>query len=417
MAKVQASVVSGVFNKPFAEQVSFFRNKLGNLVPSTRWDDLKHSAHDRGFMVAGAAKADLLADLAAAVDRGISEGQSFNAFRKDFRAIVKQRGWHDWTGEGSKAGRAWRTRIIYDTNMNTSYAAGRLAQLREGGFAYWVYNHNDSVAHPRPLHLAWNGMVISSDALWWKSHYPPNGFGCRCYVSGARSKDAARRLGGDPNKKPDPAWLEIDPKTDAPVGIGKGWDYAPGDHVSDVVQTMARKTQQWEYSLAKAYMQEIPLSVRDDLVKSYRALPSVADDVRRYAASVLKGRDVAPYRTIGLLTAADAAQVDKLHAGMNVSMFDYALDKSTVDHVLKKHGTAITESPRGQRPVVAADYARIPVILNSPDNIEFDPQKKTGKPFFLWIKVIDGERFTLVFDVRKGRKTMGLYSMRIKTSP
>jgi len=235
VADTQPSVLTGVFKKPFAEQVAFFRNKLGKLVPTSRWDDISKAAHDVSFMVAGAEKADLLADLAAAVDRAIAEGTGGAAFRRDFRDIVQRRGWHNWTGEGSQAGENWRTRVIYQTNMSTSYAAGRVAQLRQGGFKYWIYRHNDSVSHPRPLHQAWNGITRPANDPFWKTHGTPNGWGCRCYILGARSDAGARRLGGDPSKSLDPAWKKIDPKTGAPVGIDKGWDYLPGDTVSDAV--------------------------------------------------------------------------------------------------------------------------------------------------------------------------------------
>src|SRR5690606_4082132 len=116
------------------EQVAFFRQKLGRLVPTRRWDDILRDAHDTAFMVAGAEKADLLADLAAAVDRAVTEGVGLETFRRDFRSIVATRGWHGWTGEGTKAGEAWRSRVIYRTNAATSYAAGRMAQLVEGKF-------------------------------------------------------------------------------------------------------------------------------------------------------------------------------------------------------------------------------------------------------------------------------------------
>jgi len=241
-SNTKPSVITGAFKKPFAEQVAFFRGKMGNQVPTVRWDDISKSAHDRAFMVAGAQKADLLSDLAAAVDRSISEGKSLGSFRKDFRAITEKHGWHGWTGDESDARRAWRTRIIYTTNASTSYAAGRMAQLREGNYPFWVYRHNDSVTSPRPLHLAWNGLTLPSDALWWKTHYTPNGWGCHCYVLGARSDAGARRLGGDPDKKPDPAWNNTDPKTGGPVGIDKGWDYAPGDTVAETVSALAKKT-------------------------------------------------------------------------------------------------------------------------------------------------------------------------------
>lgn len=238
------SALSGVFKRPFPEQLAFFRQKLARLVPTARWDDLQKSAHDTAFMVAGAAKADLLADLAAAVDRAIAEGKSLDAFRRDFRAIVERHGWSGWTGEGSQAGVAWRTRVIYSTNAATSYAAGRLAQLREGGFSHWVYRHNDSVRHPRPQHQAWNGLTLPPDHEFWRTHYPPNGWGCRCYVVGARSARGARRLGGDPGKALPQDWNATDPKTGEPPGIGKGWGYRPGGTVTDTVRALRDKLDQ-----------------------------------------------------------------------------------------------------------------------------------------------------------------------------
>lgn len=232
--------IAAVFRRPFAEQLAAFRLRLGDLVPTSRWDDIRHAQHDRAFMVAGAVKADLLADLALAVDGAVADGTGLEAFRKDFRAIVEKHGWHGWTGEGSKRGEAWRTRVIYRTNMATSYAAGRMAQLVEGKFAFWVYRHGGS-AEPRLQHLGWDGLVLPSDHPFWETHAPPNGWGCSCYVIGARSEAGARRVGGNTNLALPDDWDRRDPKTGAPQGIGKGWDYAPGGTVTDTVLTLRDK--------------------------------------------------------------------------------------------------------------------------------------------------------------------------------
>ncbi|TCS69759.1 intein [Sulfuritortus calidifontis] len=177
MAAAADPALRAALKRPFAEQVAFFRGKLGNLVPTATWRDIMRSQHDRAFMVAGAAKADLLADLAAAVDKAIHDGESLDAFRRRFGEIVQRHGWHGWTGEESAAGRAWRTRVIYQTNLSTSYAAGRLAQLKEGGYALWVYRHGGS-RDPRPQHLAWNGLTLPADHDFWKTHYPPSAWNC-----------------------------------------------------------------------------------------------------------------------------------------------------------------------------------------------------------------------------------------------
>ena len=71
----------GTFKKPFKEAIAAFRLRMANPVPTAKWDDLWQSQHDRAFMVAGATKADLLADLAKAVEKAIAEGTSLEEFR------------------------------------------------------------------------------------------------------------------------------------------------------------------------------------------------------------------------------------------------------------------------------------------------------------------------------------------------
>lgn len=285
--------IAGVFRRPFAEQVAAFRLRLGNLVPTARWDDLRHNAHDRAFMVAGATKADLLADLGAAVDKAIAEGTGFEAFKGDFRAIVERHGWHGWTGEGTPKGEAWRMRTIYRTNMRTTYMAGRHAQLTEGRFKYWVYRHGGSV-EPRLHHLAWDGLVLPPDHPFWATHYPPNGWGCSCRVFGARSLAGAKRRGGDPSVELGEGWDRIDPKTGTPAGIGKGWDYAPGRTVTEDVRVLAETLKRVPPPLGRALGE----SAQGRIEKAWAA----------WIEETIEGRSHAP----GLLGTVDPGDVRAL---------------------------------------------------------------------------------------------------------
>lgn len=244
----------GILRKPFAEQVAAFRLRVATLLPTRSWEDVWKSQHDRAFVVAGAMKAELLSDLAGAVDKAIAEGTTLETFRADFRSIVAKHGWVGWTGSDTKGGQAWRTRVIYRTNMITSYAAGRFAQLQAGNFEYWVYRHG-SPLDPRIIHLGWDGLILPPDHPFWLTHAPPNGWGCTCYIVGARSIADAVRKGGKPGLALPPNWASLDPKTGAPHGIDRGWDYAPGATAAEAIRAIAPKVDQFPVEIATALLQ------------------------------------------------------------------------------------------------------------------------------------------------------------------
>lgn len=409
--------LSGAFHRPFAEQVAFLRRKLGNLVPTAAWDDMLRAAHDSGFIVAGAAKADLLTDLAAAVDKAIAEGRGIEEFRRDFRAIVARHGWTGWTGEGSVKGEAWRVKTILTTNSATSYAAGRLAQLRADGFKYWVYKHGGS-KEPRIQHLSWDGLVLPADHEFWQKFYPPSDWGCSCYVVGANTRAAAKRLGGDPDKALPDDWAKIDPRTGAPIGIGRGWDYAPGDTVSDTVSAMAGKIGAWDRQISKAFLSDLPANRRDALSDAYRRLPSTADDARRYAQRVYGGTaggtedmaPLAPVRTLGMVRSDQAQEIREL-TDRDIEGYDFTIDTSAIDHVIKNHGDDAAQRKQRQRGVTAADFARLAMILTEPDTIRGGGD--SGSVVFS--KRIDGEVYVAVMELRGARRReLALKTLYIK---
>jgi hypothetical protein len=226
----------GSFKLPFLEQIDFFRQKLN--LPTEHYDDIRKTAHDRAFVVAGATKADLLNDLRGAVDKAIAEGKTIDWFRKEFEAIVQKHGWEGWTGSDTKAGRDWRTRVIYKTNLSASYAAGRYAQLTDPDLLksrpYWRYVHNDTVMHPRPLHLEWSGTVLPYNDPWWQTHFCPNGWGCRCRIT-AVTADEYKGLPAPDNG----TYAHVDRNGVShtiPKGIDYGWDYAPGASVQQQIR-------------------------------------------------------------------------------------------------------------------------------------------------------------------------------------
>ncbi len=212
---------------PFREQIAFFRAKLN--LPTDGWTDLWQSQHDFAFVVAGANRDAIVADFRAAVDKAIAGGGTLEDFRKDFDRIVATHGW-DYNG-----GRNWRSRVIYDTNLATSFAAGRWEQLQAA--PYWQYEHSDFVEKPRELHVQWDGLILAQGDPWWRTHFPPNGWGCKCTVRGLWPHELQRMGKTGPDPAPEVVWEERTigqrsingPRTvRVPEGIDPGFAYAPG---------------------------------------------------------------------------------------------------------------------------------------------------------------------------------------------
>lgn len=215
---------------PFAEQIAFFRRKVN--LPTHSWTDIWQGEHDHAFVVAGANRDDLVADFRAAIDKAIAQGATLEDFRKDFDAIVAKHGW------SYNGGRNWRSRVIYETNLRTSYAAGRYAQIQaiKHRRPYVQYEHSDAVEHPRPEHLAWNGLVLHVDDPWVVVHWCPNGFGCQCAWRSLAKRDLTR-LGKDGPDQAPPMNMQTvtvgtrgpTPRTvETPAGVDPGFGYAPG---------------------------------------------------------------------------------------------------------------------------------------------------------------------------------------------
>ncbi|TBU75207.1 PBECR2 nuclease fold domain-containing protein [Phytopseudomonas daroniae] len=233
---------------PFREQNEFLRRKLN--LPTQTWTDIYTREHDYAFVVAGANRDGLVQDFRLAVERAIEGGTTLEDFRRDFDRIVAKHGW------SYNGGRNWRSRVIYETNMRSSYMAGRYEQLMAVREArpYWQYLHSDAVEHPRLLHESWNGLILRWDDPFWQTHFPINAWGCQCSVR-ALSQDDLERMG---KTGPDPSPAIVmetrtigqrspqGPRTvEVPQGIDPGFEYIPGQSrmVDQVPPPMAPPTQ------------------------------------------------------------------------------------------------------------------------------------------------------------------------------
>jgi SPP1 gp7 family putative phage head morphogenesis protein len=213
---------------PFEEAIKYFRDKV--RLPTATWTDLWQAEHARAFVVAGAMKDELIKDLQSAVLKALEGGTTLSEFRKDFDTIVAAHGW------SYRGGRNWRTRVIYNTNLRMAYAAGKYDQAqRLKKERPWMRYIAVDDGRTRELHRHWHNTVLPVDHEWWDTHYPPNGWNCRCTVQTLSGRDL-KRYGIKVSEEAPPVEL-VDREVNfpdgrrtiqVPAGIDPGFGYNPG---------------------------------------------------------------------------------------------------------------------------------------------------------------------------------------------
>lgn len=206
----------------YKEAVDYIKQKIN--LPTRRWNDLKGAMHTRAFTVAGAMRADILLDFRKAVERAIEKGDTLQDFRDNFYNIASK--WRasdpsfDEKMQRPKYG-AWRSKVIYQTNVITAAAA---AQERQARALPDVFTHAKYVCMMLPgsreEHKAWNGTVLPVNDPWWEKHSPPNGFGCLCqkeFISKYEMDSGMEKETKAPTSPSDT------------TNIGENWDYSIGD--------------------------------------------------------------------------------------------------------------------------------------------------------------------------------------------
>ncbi len=184
---------------------------------------------------------DVLESIRGSMDRAIAGGQTFRQFQKELTPTLQKLGW--WgkkevldpvTGEKvvAQLGSPRRLKTIFRTNLRSAQAAGQWERIdrTKKALPYIRYRIGSSENH-RAEHVAWDGLILEATDSWWDTHFPPNGWGCKCWPQ-QLSKFAADKLGGAgetpavrtvPWKNPRTGKME-----QVPEGITPGFNFNPG---------------------------------------------------------------------------------------------------------------------------------------------------------------------------------------------
>ncbi len=423
------TTIASATDLPFEEAIDFLKAKAN--VTSESYLDVQGRANVKSFTVAGATTDALVGDFRREVARALEQGTSLKDFHKSFDGLVTKHGW-EHTGKPG-----WRSRVIYETNLGTAYAAGRYKQQTEpetlAAFPYWQYVHSGA-KHPRPQHLAWNGVTLRADDAFWDTHYPPNGWGCGCRTRPVSARGLQRMGKSGPDAAPE---IKLKPYTNkktgktsmVPEGIDPGFEYNVGQEWAGLAEVPATATMRAPEPVVPPALTPLapsppaplsrparprpPPAGSDDELTTVRlpgepggrgeVIPPQPDEaVETFARRVLDGEinDRAASIVAGRMPA-ELTQHMALAGGRPLEVSAFRVLK-VAGRAEEMGGAASAAHPE----VTARDWARIQEILNF-GQAWLDPKPATtgGQPQLHLIQELDGRKMMLV--VRSVKKPGG----------
>lgn len=348
------------------EVSNFLANK--GLRPTFSWLDVEPEEHATAFTVAKAMQADVLQDIRTAVQEAIDGGETFQSFQKSLRPKLEEKGWWGKTTMVDPAsgdirevqlGSPRRLRTIYRANLRSANMAGKFdrVQRTKRTFPYLEYRLGPSERH-RPHHKAKEGWVLHADDPFWAEWWPPNGWGCKCWVKQITQAEAEAR--GITRQPYIPTQTFENARTgevkQVPQGIDPGWERNPGLVRQQHMERMLRDK-------LEAADPEVAQVVARDIATSWR--------MRRMLQGEAKG--VVP---VGILDAP-------LRAAVGSDVHVVQLSAETARKQLSQHPELVPE-----------DYARLgdmiaqgPVRRNAAGELVLIEQAGEGAlPWFAVIK-------------------------------
>ncbi len=186
------------FSSTPEQTIKYIQDK--KLELSFDYYDLQKEAHHKAFTVAKVTRLDLLADIQSSLVTALKEGQSFDKWKKELAPTLIKKGWYGkqevinpLTGEVKEVNiGSRRLRTIFQTNTRAAHAQGRAANIYASANEYLQYK-SLLEGNRRVLHKQMHNIVKHKHDPFWEKNFPPNGYGCDCYLVSLSKKDLDRR--------------------------------------------------------------------------------------------------------------------------------------------------------------------------------------------------------------------------------
>ncbi|WP_447415250.1 phage head morphogenesis protein [Acinetobacter baumannii] len=226
MPSAQRPELNALFTLPPEDAISYLEKKGFKI--GWDWHETLDNAHSKAFTVAKIARMDLLQDIRQSLITAMQKGQTLEQWKANITPTLQEKGW--WgkktviNPEGREQevqlGSPRRLRTIYDTNMQSAFAAGRYKAMLAGAETrpFWEWRHI-TISNPRKQHVALNGRLFRFDDPFWNVAYPPSEWGCKCRViaRSAREVEGKEILSGEGNESDIYERVGVDRNTGADV--------------------------------------------------------------------------------------------------------------------------------------------------------------------------------------------------------
>ncbi|PWV97718.1 phage Mu protein F like protein [Hoeflea marina] len=225
-----------------AEITDYFDQK--SLRPAFSWQDVFGEEHAHAFTVAKALEIELLGAFQSTIAESLAEGETIENWKARLEPELKRLGWWGPRLVSDPTGRLpdravdfsspRRLQTSYWSNMRAARAAGQWQRIErtKQALPYILYVRTASI-EPRPEHLAFEGIILPVDDAFWRTHFPPNGWGCKCSVRQISAREATRLGYKLDDGGPQIVWRQyLNKRTGelvkVPEGIDPGWQTNPG---------------------------------------------------------------------------------------------------------------------------------------------------------------------------------------------